>query len=1289
MTLLIHQRRRRIGQSIHIDPEPPEPGIGLLGVGSESTSLITYPKIQNTTVGNWYVDSSRPSSGDGTSLATAFKTIQEGLSALQSGQTLLVKGGIYNMSQRIIRNTAYAQRTRIMGYGTDRPILDFSSTDLNSNRDAIQIGSTSRNELWHRFYIRNCRNSGGWGSGFMVQAPTTILSDIWASHTDYRSFSVSGVTTGSVTIQDCVGWRMGDGFTASTSTGEHFLVVGSGRDTHPEEIVLARCVSINGGDDGYDLWSARSVLIIDSVSIGAGYYWNGAIAGDGNGYKMGGDNANGRNNRLRGSVAVRSSRYGIDANISASSQYGQYHYINNTTAYNDSQGFFLGNHVHVENNIDYGNGASYRSPGASTTYANNQWDLGINNPQLADAEEGDYSLLAGSAAIGSGTGGKNLGASTIALELTKLWSERDTTGYALQEWFDEDVTPPAPEPETGLLGVGSVSTSLTMYPKIQNTTVGDWYVDGSRSTSGNGTSLATAFRTIQEGLAALQSGQTLLVKGGTYNLTARLNRTTNWGSQTRIMAYGDDRPIITAVGFTTPDDAPLRFQNQSNNELWHRFYIRDVMSADGQSGIMSAGQNIILSDMWVSHTSNNGIYTTQGNSNNIVQDCAVWHLGDGSSAHTNTGDCFTATAWTVGVFADTKFIRCFGANGPDDVYDLWGGVDNEIIDCVAYGGGYYWNGNPGSTSGGDGGGYKLGGSGGGGGKRNTIIGSLSVHNRTQGIQYNHSESPAEHTILNNTAYGNGGEGVGYGTASTTRNNISYQNGSSHGGSGGTVTNNSWQLGIGNPMFGDASGHDYSLLPGSPAIGVGYQGSNLGASEEALRIAKLWINRDLTGYAQPSWNIEETPTQTITYTADTTTDFQNPERGWYVEDGGGLGVNRQNANPVRSHVQYPTLQMRFVRLDDYVNIDTIPTWFITNLQNEMESWRSTGKKAILRFGYSRTPGASVTDAPIARMLGHVDQFAPLLHEYKDVIAVFQAGFVGRWAEMHDSTNNITSGNANGRAFVNKIMEVTPSDMIVEFRTPYWMTTTLPNTNHLAYEDRFTETKHARIGHFNDCIAAGYQWVTWWGDTPGLSWEQERDYAFNQGRLTSAGGETCSAGGGLGPSNDAPLVISQFQQMGIDYLNSEYWTEMYSKWNNSGHLAEISRRLGYRHSLVESTLPTTALPGQQIDVSFVINNQGFGKVFKPRPINLVLTQGGTHTRIQLTGDARRDLPLGGETKTLSYTATIPMGLSGTYSLSLELPDKSTHLNGDHRYSIRLANIGIWNNGLNSLNANITIG
>lgn len=432
-----------------------------------------------------------------------------------------------------------------------------------------------------------------------------------------------------------------------------------------------------------------------------------------------------------------------------------------------------------------------------------------------------------------------------------------------------------------------------------------------------------------------------------------------------------------------------------------------------------------------------------------------------------------------------------------------------------------------------------------------------------------------------------------------------------------------------------------------------------------------------------------PVQTITYTSDNTTDFLNPERGWYAEDGGGLTVDVQNALPVRSLSQYPRLQMRYVRLDAYRNTDTIPSGFIDDLADEMASWRTTGKKAVLRFGYNRD--SSGADAPWPRMKGHIEQLSPLLHEYKDVIGVYQGGFVGAWAEQHQSSNNIHLDAGLRKAFVETVLDEAPSDMMVQFRYPFWLMGAFSGTTPLSYSDRFTTSRMARAGHFNDCYGSGQWMVTYWNDG-GFTQQQQRNYANAIGPLTVMGGETCNANG-LDQWNDGPYIIQQMELMGMDYLNSEYWTGMTQKWQDTGYLATISRRLGYRLHLSEARLPVTVTAGQTFQVSMDIHNSGFGKVYNPRPIDIVLVpSSGPAVTVRMTSDARRLLPLGGNSSTLELEATLPGGTaSGTYAAYLALPDPSPHLSNDPRYSIRLANAGgIWNGstGMHDLGAVITV-
>lgn len=886
-----------------------------------------------------------------------------------------------------------------------------------------------------------------------------------------------------------------------------------------------------------------------------------------------------------------------------------------------------------------------------------------------------------------------------------IWLNSVSSRQKVRGFVEGGGVDPEPPPPGLLIGVGSYSDSLEVYPRVQNTTVGNWYVDASRPSSGNGQSLATAFRTIQEGLSALQSGQTLLVKGGTYNVNARFNRITNWSQTTRIMGYGDDRPVINASGFTTANDAILRFQSQSNNELWHRFYIINVQ-ATGSSSVMVGSANTTLSDIWCSHSAVNGIFVGQGNANVRVQDCVVWRLGDGSSQNTNTGDCFAVTAWTSGVHTPgTRLIRCVGINGPDDGYDLWGGQNCEIIDCVAGRGGYYWTGVAGSTLGGDGSGFKLGGAGGAGGHSNTIRGSLVVGSRLNGFQHNLA-SPNQnmgHTYLRNTSYANGSSGFDLGNNFVARDNINNNNGNNniHAGSGGTQSNNTWNQSITNPQFADVANHDYSLLPGSPAIGSGVSGGNLGASTIALENAKIWLNRNLNGYADPAWNNPTTPpvdppdpppgeTTTLNFSEDTTSIFLNPERGW-MGQGDPTSTARANGWTV---VWVSSYQGSIYRLDDFRN-SAISEGRLDQIRNHLAGARSGGVKIKMRFQYNGNPVPpegyqSMQDASLSRILQHIDQVGPILEEYADVIVSHDLGWFGAWGENHSSSNGHSDNNATGRSnrlqIYNRMLSVLPNTRGIGFRYPPHVRDIFPEYD-LPRDQWFTGTSQARAGWLNDCFVSSSN------DVGTYSSQVDRETFRAIGRYTAGTAETCSAGGAPNQWSAGAAAIAEMERVGIDILNAKYFTGIINNWISTGHYNEISRRLGYRISVVNATVPTSVSSGTSSQISITWRNSGFGKLFNPRPLRLVFTGQGGPRVATLAADCRSTMPIGGETMTSNYTFTVPSGLvpGEKYNLHLWLPDGYESLQNDVRYTVRLANTGsLWNGttGYNSLNYQVDV-
>lgn len=432
-----------------------------------------------------------------------------------------------------------------------------------------------------------------------------------------------------------------------------------------------------------------------------------------------------------------------------------------------------------------------------------------------------------------------------------------------------------------------------------------------------------------------------------------------------------------------------------------------------------------------------------------------------------------------------------------------------------------------------------------------------------------------------------------------------------------------------------------------------------------------------------------PPQSLMYPLDDFTDFANPERGWYVENSSDYNFTsgENNPSPVNSVAPAPTLQMRYVRLDSYRTTMNIPTSALNTYRAEMAAWRSSGRKAILRYAYNRGSSTTNNDASLAITLNHISQLGELWQEYQDVIAVLQAGFIGRWGEWNSSSSgNLASSNRT--QIIDALLAAAPAGMMIQLRKPVWhhdrWATVLPPNA------AWSGTPQSRVGMMNDSFLAGtgHGGTFYTGD--GMTFAEMRDYWEALSPFVAYGGESSDLGGLSESVNGGAAAIAEMEKYHLDYLNSEFWVPMHNSWASSGHLATISRRLGYRLGLTAATLPVSVSPGGSAEVVLNIQNSGFGKVYNPRPICLVLkATGKDNIVIPLTNDARSVLPSGGTSAVLSMTGTVPgAAVSGTYAAYLWLPDPSAALKNDYRYSIRLANTGMWENGMNNLNANILV-
>ena len=409
----------------------------------------------------------------------------------------------------------------------------------------------------------------------------------------------------------------------------------------------------------------------------------------------------------------------------------------------------------------------------------------------------------------------------------------------------------------------------------------------------------------------------------------------------------------------------------------------------------------------------------------------------------------------------------------------------------------------------------------------------------------------------------------------------------------------------------------------------------------------------------------TPTQTVRYQPDPS-DLPNPERGWYSEPPPGQEATAAAAGR--------TLVMRYVRLDRYLR-SALPESFLDALGRELAEVRGSGVKLILRFAYNRSAGP---DAPLPIVLEHIRQLGPVLHRCADVIAVVQAGFIGHWGEWHHSTHELLL-RVHRRRIVLALLDAVPACRGVAIRAPYWIRDVYPTG--VTAETAYGGTPVSRVGQHDDCFLSGPQYSA-----------VGEAYVAAVSRYTAMGGETCSSGG-LAPFNGCRGALEALARYHVDYLNAEYYRPLVDRWREEGCHLEISKRLGYRFAVDAFTAPSRLRPGERLETTLRIVNEGFGKLYNPRPMQLVLMplDGSEERAVGLAADARAALPEPGATATVGLDAALPEDLPrGRYDVYLELPDASPHLARDPAYSVRFANRDMWapKRGLNDMRCRIRI-
>ncbi len=391
-------------------------------------------------------------------------------------------------------------------------------------------------------------------------------------------------------------------------------------------------------------------------------------------------------------------------------------------------------------------------------------------------------------------------------------------------------------------------------------------------------------------------------------------------------------------------------------------------------------------------------------------------------------------------------------------------------------------------------------------------------------------------------------------------------------------------------------------------------------------------------------------------------------------------------------------------------------YLKRLEKDFVTARAAGLKLVLHFTYNWPMGGP--DAPIDKVLLHLDQLKPTIQKNVDVIAFMDAGFIGCWGEWHTSTNNLIGTdsniqavmNDNSRLIIDKIFEILPKERMVAVRYPRYKFDYFNSKNGkpiapLTATEAFSGSKKARWGQEDDCLVCG-EWNlgTYWseqnkqGEVQNFL-NQDNLYVVQTGEpgdIPAKPSEVDTDGDGYRDNyNSCERVLGLFQQMRWSTINGNYNlsspTAANKRWQKDGCYDEIAKKLGYRFRLIESSIPTQIKPGGKLLMSFKITNDGWASPYNKRDIEIILRNQKNRAvvRLNLRDDPRFWQP--GKTYSVKVQAPLPSNLSsGKYDIFLNLPDPSLTLRNRPEYSIRLANENLWDpsSGYNSFQKSIMV-
>ena len=353
------------------EPEPPSdepsPTAGQWVCGTAALEPAFTP--------TFFVATDGSDSNDGRAVDRPFRTLQRAANAVQPGDVVWVRGGVYASDVEFRRSGTASDPIVVESYPGECAVFD--GTGLG-RWDRLALEGV-QHMILRNVVLRNSPSEGL----LLSHSHNNVISHV-RSH-DNSSSGMLVMNSNDNLFTHVV---MHDNFDAPYGNHADGISISSGNGNH-----INRCIAFNNSDDGVDTWRSTNTLVERCISFDNG--WQG---GDGNGFKAGG-NGETVNTVVRYSISFGNRANGFDNNTGRNVRF------DHNTAFGNGGSGFVGSYGTVRNNLSIGNGRAWG--GVESIEVSNSWNVGVSGDDAfvnTDPHHVDFLRLApGSSAIDAGT----------------------------------------------------------------------------------------------------------------------------------------------------------------------------------------------------------------------------------------------------------------------------------------------------------------------------------------------------------------------------------------------------------------------------------------------------------------------------------------------------------------------------------------------------------------------------------------------------------------------------------------------------------------------------------------------------------------------------------------------------------------------------------------------------------------------------------------------------------------------------------------------------------------------